>query len=302
MTALVGYTGFVGSNLYASGKIDKAYNSKNIEEAYGTSPDLLLYAGLPAAKFLANHAPEKDREVVEGARRNVECIAPKKLVLISTIDVFPAPNGVDEDSPIDAEKLHPYGYNRRQLELWVQEKSPDALIVRLPGLFGKNLKKNFIYDFMNPVPSMLTEAKVAQLGVGESYGPPENGFCKRKALNSEQLAVLAGELKNQGFTALHFTDSRSVYQFYSLRRLWEDIQTALQNGLLLWHPATEPVSAGEIYHSLTGDVFENHLSAPPANYDYRTRYAHLFGGQDGYICDKATILKEIKEYVTGAQS
>ena len=35
MTALVGYTGFVGSNLYAAGGIDRAYNSKNIEEAYG---------------------------------------------------------------------------------------------------------------------------------------------------------------------------------------------------------------------------------------------------------------------------
>ena len=31
-TALVGYTGFVGSNIYATGKIDAAYNSKNIKD------------------------------------------------------------------------------------------------------------------------------------------------------------------------------------------------------------------------------------------------------------------------------
>ena len=47
-TALVGYTGFVGSNIYAAGSFDGAYNSKNIEEAYGTNPDLLIYAGLRA--------------------------------------------------------------------------------------------------------------------------------------------------------------------------------------------------------------------------------------------------------------
>lgn len=35
MNALVGYTGFVGSNLYAKGTFDRVYNSKNIEEAYG---------------------------------------------------------------------------------------------------------------------------------------------------------------------------------------------------------------------------------------------------------------------------
>ena len=48
MIALVGYTGFVGSNIYAAGKdaIDCVYNSKNVQEAYGTAPDLLIYAGM----------------------------------------------------------------------------------------------------------------------------------------------------------------------------------------------------------------------------------------------------------------
>ena len=62
MNALVGYTGFVGSNIYASGEFDSVYNSKNIESAVGTGPDLLVYAGVRAEKFLANNAPEKDLE------------------------------------------------------------------------------------------------------------------------------------------------------------------------------------------------------------------------------------------------
>ena len=304
MTALVGYTGFVGSILYAAGGIDRAYNSKNIEEAYGTAPGLLVYAGLPAAKYLANHAPEKDMDVIRGAQRNIEAIGPQKLVLISTIDVFQAPSGVDEDTPVETEGLHPYGYNRYQLELWVRQHYPDALVVRLPGLFGANLKKNFLYDFMNPVPSMLTEAKLKELGerdggIAGYSGGAQGGFCRLKALSGEEKARLGGKLKALGFTALNFTDSRSVYQFYPLYRLWGDIQTALSHGLTLWHPATEPVSAAQVYRYLTGEEFCNHLPGVPAAYDYRTRYAPLFGGRDGYICDKAAVLKEIKDYVSG---
>lgn len=39
MKALVGYTGFVGSNIYAAGTFDAIYNSKNIADAFGTNPD-----------------------------------------------------------------------------------------------------------------------------------------------------------------------------------------------------------------------------------------------------------------------
>ena len=147
--ALVGYTGFVGSNIYASGDFDAVYNSKNIEDAYGTCPDLLIYAGLRAEKYLANNAPDKDFELIVRAEENIKKINPRKLVLISTIDVFKNPIDVDENSVIDTEGLQAYGYNRYQLECWVRENYPDALIIRLPGLFGKNIKKNFILSLIH---------------------------------------------------------------------------------------------------------------------------------------------------------
>ena len=65
MKALVGYTGFVGSNLAASTKFDGLYNSKNVKEAYGTNPDVLYYSGVPAAKFIANKFPQQDMEIME---------------------------------------------------------------------------------------------------------------------------------------------------------------------------------------------------------------------------------------------
>lgn len=304
MKVLVGYTGFVGSNIYAAGQFDAVYHSGNIEEAYGTNPDLLVYAGLRAEKYIANNAPEKDMELVVQAEQNITKINSKNLVLISTIDVFKFPKDVDETSEIDTENLQAYGYNRYLLERWVREKYPDALIIRLPGLFGKNIKKNFIYDYMNIIPFMLKEDKMEALNQADSdlkdyYILKENGFYKVKDLSDEQRAILKNKFKQVNFSALNFTDSRSVYQFYNLGRLWDDLNIALNAGIKLWHPATEPIAAGELYQYLTGEEFVNELDGIPADYGYKTIYADVFGGVNGYICNKKKVLDEIKEFTVG---
>ena len=301
MNALVGYTGFVGSNIYANGHFDAVYNSANIEEAYGTNPDLLVYAGLRAEKYLANNAPAQDMELIYQAEKNIKEIHPKKLVLISTIDVFKIPKGVDENSEIDTDGLHAYGYNRYQLELWVRENYPDALVIRLPGLFGRNIKKNFIYDFINVIPFMLKENKLNDLvkedvDIAKYYVSQENGFYKVQ-VQEEEKELLKDKFRKLGFSALNFTDSRSVYQFYNLERLWDDIQIALRAGITMWHPATEPVSAGEIYHFLTGKEFVNVMNGVPAEYDYRTVYAKYFNGAGGYISTKKEVLEQIQAFV-----
>lgn len=307
MNALVGYTGFVGSNIYAAGNFDYVFNSGNIEKAYGLKPDLLVYAGMRAEKYLANSAPEKDMELVTGAEENISRIGPKKLVLISTIDIFKEPKNVDEKSEVDTVNLHPYGYHRYQLELWARENYPDALIIRLPGLFGKNIKKNFIYDFMHYIPFMLNRQKMEEVSSADGeirkyYQLQENGFYKLGDVPEKERMVLKDKFRKIGFSALHFTDSRSRYQFYNLGRLWEDIQTALKEDIRLWHPATEPVSAGEVYRYLTGEEFTNELGGKPADYDYRTVFGEIFGGKNGYICDKNRVLEEIKSFVSRAEA
>ena len=303
MIALVGYTGFVGSNILAAAgnEIAACYNSRNIQQAYGTKPDLLIYAGLRAEKYLANNAPEKDMELIYQAEDNIRKIDPKQLVLISTIDVFKTPIDVDEDACIDTEGLHPYGYNRYQLELWVRAHYPDALIIRLPGLFGRNIKKNFIYDFINVIPFMLRENKFSELSekdpdLKKYYLPLENGFYKVN-VPQEDKELLKEKFRALGFSALHFTDSRSKYQFYNLAHLWQDMGTALKAGLKVWHPATEPISAGELYTYLTGETFANKLNGTPAEYDYTTKYGNLFGGNHKYIAPRETIKKEIADFI-----
>ncbi len=303
MNALVGYTGFVGSNLYASGDFDAGYNSQNVQDAYGTNPELLVYAGLRAEKYLANNDSVKDLEQIEIAKANICKINPRKLILISTVDVFKEPWDVDENSGINTKGLHAYGYNRYLLECWVREHYPDALIIRLPGLFGKNMKKNFIYDYINMVPFMLDDKKFVELFTKEPllenyYEPLNNGFYKVKIPDCKR-EVLKDIFRSLGYSALNFTDSRSTYQFYNLAHLWKDIRTALRAGITLWHPATEPVSAGELYKYLTGDKFVNKLDGKPAFYNCKTIYSDLFGGRDGYLCSKTRIMIEIKTFTEG---
>ena len=92
-------------------------------------------------------------------------------------------------------------------------------------------------------------------------------------------------------------DSRSVFQFYNLRRLWRDIRIAAGVGLSLIHLATEPVAMGEVSCRVFGKEWINHLPGIPPRYDVWTRHAALFGGSGSYICNKERVLAELAEFV-----
>lgn len=146
--AVIGYTGFVGSNLDHQIDFTHRYNSQNIPEIDGSNFDLLICAGVRAEKWLANKEPENDGKHIDGLVRHLETITAKKFVLISTVDVYPEPVDVDETTAINISACHPYGKHRLELEEFVSQKF-DSHIIRLPGLFGTGLKKNIIYDFLN---------------------------------------------------------------------------------------------------------------------------------------------------------
>jgi nucleoside-diphosphate-sugar epimerase len=80
--------------------------------------------------------------------RALERVTAKQFVLISTVDVYPRPIEVDEGEVLDRAGGQPYGRHRLLLEDFVRAHFPEALIVRLPGLFGPGLKKNVVYDFL----------------------------------------------------------------------------------------------------------------------------------------------------------
>lgn len=295
-TVLVGSTGFVGGNLLAAHPFDAAYHSSDIAKGFGQQNGLVVYAGVPAAMFLANADPEADLAVMRTARENLRRLAPQRVVLISTIAVYADSRGRDETAPLTPNGLPAYGANRLQLERWVREDWPDALIVRLPALYGRGLKKNFLYDLHTITPAMLKAEKYRELAaqtplVRDGYTDAGNGFYKLTA-GADRKGLRAFFAANS-FNALSFTDSRSVYQFYHLAHLWADLNTALAAGLRTLNLATPPLSAAEVYHAATGGTFANELPAPPFNYDLRTAHAALFGGQGGYLCTREEELAEI---------
>ena len=226
--ALIGYTGFVGSNLMRSHDFGAKFNSKNIAEIEGQSFSLLVCAGAPAKKWYANLHPEEDRETLDGLMAHLSKVRAERVVLISTVDVFRNPYLADENTEVQMDGLNAYGLNRRRLELFVQEHFANVLIVRLPGLVGHGLKKNILLDFHN-----------------------DNEVQK--------------------------IDSRGVFQFYPVSRLWDDIVRSSENGLSLVHLTSAPVSVEEVAREVWGREFRNEVLPSPAKYDFRSAHAGLWG-------------------------
>ena len=306
--ALIGYTGFVGGNLVRQTDFDDCYNSKNISEIQNKSYDIIVCAGVRAEKYLANQYPEQDRAQIQSLIDLLGTVTCAHFVLISTIDVYNDPAGVDEDTVIDESTLHAYGKNRLYMEKWVTQNFAKHTIIRLPALFGHGLKKNFIYDCMTKIPTMIMQAKFQELARRDSSGilhkcyvQDSNGnYSYNKDTAEADKASLISVLEKLGFTSLVFTDSRSSFPFYDLSRLSEHIDIAIENGLELVNFATQPVTACEVAREVFGMDFTNeNNSRPPANYDIKTKHYKLFSGADGYIYDKHQVISQIKDYVAG---
>ena len=147
--ALIGHTGFVGSTLKKQHHFAHTYRSTDIQNLEGKELDLIICAGAPAKKWLANQQPAEDRACIDKLTHILVTVKTKQFVLISTVDVFLQPLNVNESTEVEIEDLHPYGLHRFQLEQFVADQFPSHLIVRLPGLVGPGLRKNIIFDLLH---------------------------------------------------------------------------------------------------------------------------------------------------------
>jgi hypothetical protein len=149
-SALVGYTGLVGGTLHRGRSFDVLINSKNANELRSGDFDLVIHAGVPAVKWIANKDPAADRTAIESIQDVLATMKIAELILISTIDVYPDPSSaLDESAAIDPARNHAYGRHRFELEQWARGHFANVRIVRLPALFGEGLKKNFVFDLLH---------------------------------------------------------------------------------------------------------------------------------------------------------
>ena len=247
-TALIGHTGFVGSNLTAQFSFTELFNSKNIQSIEDKEFDLVVCSGASAAKWLANSNPKGDLESLQKLMDPLLSIKAKTFVLISTIDVYPIPVDVDEDTKLEGLKNHAYGTHRLLLEKFVQEKFSNHLVLRLPGLFGNGLKKNVIYDLIN-------------------------SNCLEKI------------------------NPTSIFQYYDLKNIWNDISLALANSHSLVNLATEPISTSRILEMFFKNSIVGQNALPSAVYQMRSKYATIWQTKGAYLYSAEKILNGLKDFI-----
>ena len=147
--ALIGHTGFVGSNLRQDGFSD-FFNSRNFQRMSGERFDEVVCAGVSAVKWLANREPENDWAAIKTLIDVLEEAKIGRFTLISTIDVYPQTGlALDEGEKLEDLDNHPYGRHRLLMEQWVRSRYPNHAVVRLPALFGPGLKKNALFDLLH---------------------------------------------------------------------------------------------------------------------------------------------------------
>jgi hypothetical protein len=147
--ALIGHTGFVGSTLKRDESFSHLFNSGNFNEMREQRFDEVVCAGIAAVKWKANKEPELDWQGIQALLDVLAEVDAERFTLISTVDVYPDPSQpLDERFDIPAEAGQPYGRHRLAAERFVQEHFAQTLVVRLPALFGRGLKKNVIFDLL----------------------------------------------------------------------------------------------------------------------------------------------------------
>lgn len=308
-SALIGHTGFVGTTLMQTRTFTDAYHSRNIAEIAHRSFDLLVCAGAPASMWAANQDPGADEANLIALSATLSSVDVKHFVLISTIAVFDDPSAGYDEHRAGYEIEKAYGRNRRAFEERLQARFPDIHILRLPALFGKGLKKNFVFDLINPVPSFLRPDAYAALHdkIEPSLAAVLAGLYRLDgSLNMMVLDRPALDLRSDkpdltraiiaaGMDAARFTNSASEFQYYDMSRLANDIDKVIADDLRVVNICSEPVSAGEIHAELTGARFEN-AGPPVMREDMRSIHAGRFDGTDPYLFDRHDTLNRLKRF------
>jgi len=225
-TALIGHSGFVGGILQKQTRFSELYRSSNAEKMRGKSFSICICSAAPAAKWIANRDPEADRANIDALIGNLDRVQCRRFILISTVDVFGSPIGVDENSPVEEDGLNAYGLHRRLLEKFVESRFENHLVVRLPGLVGPGLRKNVIFDFLNENNLHMIDSR----GVFQFYPMINLWYDLQIALESglklvhlTAEAISVAEVAREGFNLRFDQELDSLPAHYDLRSIHAEL-------------------------------------------------------------------------------
>lgn len=253
-TALIGHTGFVGSNIAAAHEFTDYYNTSNIGDIRSRSYDLVVSAAARADSHRINADGPADWAEIEQYLDLLAEVSIDQLVFVSTVCVYPGDTTPDESTPPTEDGLTPYGANRLRMEQTLADRYR-SLALRLPQLYGFGLKKGIVYDLLNDY-------------------------------------------------RVEFIRPGGAFQYYDLRRLWDDVEVALKEGLTSLNFATPPLSSARVAAECFGrDIAEQVVPGEESAYarmytrDMRTVHAELFGGPPGYLLDEAAEVAALRAFV-----
>lgn len=129
---LIGSSGVIGKNILEHIPVDYKFNQENINEISKTKLDRLIIAAPSGNRRLINLDGVSDSNSIFEIVNAVSIAAPKRIVLISSVDSIVRPTTV-------------YGKNRLLLEQLICDIAPTS-VVRLSSLIGNNIQKNVLFD------------------------------------------------------------------------------------------------------------------------------------------------------------
>lgn len=174
-----------------------SYDSSNIETSFDKHYDLMIYAGVNASKYIADSDPFNDKLHCLRAFEIFKDFDSEYKILISTIDASDK-----------FEDRTDYGLNRRMLEKMVLEEcdSLTSSIIRLPALYGSNVKKNTWFDCLRG---------------------PENVELNEDFKNKIILEV-GSNYDQSRYNILSFVSKSSVYCWYDLDTVLSSIWRSMK--------------------------------------------------------------------------
>jgi hydroxypyruvate isomerase len=205
-SAIVGWTGFVGQYLTQYFPQSDLYNSENVDSLRGKSYDTIYFSAMPAEKWKINKDPSSDMYLVTYFCDLLDTVRCNEFVLISTVDVLncsilQSENGTDFSS-------HPYGQHRKRLEDYVMTRFSNHIILRLPGLFGKGLKKNVIYDLLNDnqIENICLESSFQYYNLENLYN--DIIYCRTNSI--KLIHLVTDPIFTKTIVERYFPDKRSM--------------------------------------------------------------------------------------------
>jgi nucleoside-diphosphate-sugar epimerase len=146
MLGIIGPNGFVGSNVCEALKCEDIVliNKSNIDLCSSYDYSTLFICAGEARKWYVNCNVKEATQGMVNLYASISRYRAKKVVYFSSIDVY------NKDyTENDGYSTEPYGVTKLVLEELITNIFENCVIVRLGALFGKGLKKNFLFDLLN---------------------------------------------------------------------------------------------------------------------------------------------------------